>query len=239
MQGVFNLSLHIFKKLQMNKNFSFILNIVLIIAVAVLYYLHFTTCSTTSETSAVKTDSGAVAKPVVLTPKEIKASKTVYVNLDVLNAKYQFILDLSASAQGEQHALEAKYQSKGQKLQEDYAEFQQKAQGGLLSENQISTQQEEFAKRKEELDQLELQSQNLMDKIQQRNEEANQNLRDYIKEYNKNSHYNYVFAYSNSPLSQVLLADDSLDITNEILDGLNEQYKAKGGKDAKPAGKKK
>jgi outer membrane protein len=142
-----------------------------------------------------------------------------------LNEKYEFIQDLSASAQTEQHALEAKYQAKGQKLQEDYTAFQQKAQQGLLSENQISAEQEAFAKRKEELDQLEMQSQSLMDKIQQRNEEANQNLRAYIKEYNKSSNYNYVFAYSSSPLSQVLLADDSLDITNEILDGLNNQYK--------------
>lgn len=209
----------------MTKNLSFVLNIVLAIAVAVLYYFHFTANSATTEAAATGNDSTLAAKPIVMSPKEIKASKAVYVNLDVLNEKYDYIIDLSASAQSEQRALEAKYQAKGQKLQEDYVAFQQKAQQGLLSENQIATEQDAFAKRKEELDQIELQSQSLMEKIQQRNDEANENLRNYIKEYNKNSNYNYVFAYSNSPASQILLVDDSLDITNEILEGLNNQYK--------------
>lgn len=217
----------------MNKNFSFILNIVLAIAVTILYYLHFSGNGGSASNTEL-TDSAAAAKPVVMTPKEIKASKSVYVNLDILNEKYDFIKDLSASAQAEQRSLEAKYQTKGQKLQEDYAAFEQKAQQGLLSENQINAEQEAFAKRKEELDQLEMQSQALMEKIQQRNDEANDNLRAYIKEYNKNSHYNYVFAFSGSPASQILLVDDSLDITTEILEGLNAQYNA-----SKSAGKKK
>lgn len=217
----------------MNKNLSLVLNIVLVIAVGILYYLHFTQCNNNCQTADTVTDSTTASKPVILAPKDIKASKSVFVNLDELNEKYEFIKDLSASAQAEQRALESKYQAKGQKLQEDYNAFQLKAQQGLLSENQINAEQEAFEKRKSELDQLEMQSQNLMEKIQQRNEEANQNLRDYIKEYNKNSNYNYVFAYSNSPLSQVLLADDSLDITEEILDGLNNQYR-----NSKPAPKK-
>lgn len=216
----------------MNKNISIAFNIILVIAVGVLYYLHFTQCNSNCAAVDGATDSTIASKPVILQPKDIKASKSVYVNLDVLNEKYEFIQDLSASAQAEQRALESKYQSKGQKLQEDYNAFQVKAQQGLLSENQISAEQEAFERRKSELDQLEMQSQNLMEKIQQRNEEANQNLRDYIKEYNKSSNYNYVFAYSNSPLSQVLLADDSLDITEEILDGLNNQYR-----NSKPAKK--
>ncbi|MCW3085155.1 MAG: hypothetical protein JWP12_2521 [Bacteroidetes bacterium] len=211
----------------MNKNFSVILNVILFIAVAVLYYLHFS-CSGNCKTAEKTTlDSAAAAKPIVMSPKEIKASKSVYVNLDILNEKYEFIKDLSASAQAEQRALETKYQAKGQKLQEDYAEFQQKVQQQLLSENQVNTEQEAFAKRKEELDNLELQSQALAEKIQQRNDEANTNLREYIKEYNKKSGYNYVFAYSGSAASQILLVDDSLDITTEILEGLNNQYKAK------------
>jgi len=216
----------------MNKNFSYIMNIVLAIAVAVLYYFHFTQGSCSADTTG-GTDSTAVSNSMVMSPKEIKEAKTVYVNLDVLNEKYQFILDLSASAQSEQRTLEAQYQSKGQKLQEDYATFQQKAQQGLLSENQINTENEGFARRKEELDQLEMKSQALMEKIQQRNDEANENLRNYIKEYNKKTSYNYVLAFSKSPASQILLVNDSLDITNEILEGLNSQYSASKATDKK------
>lgn len=213
----------------MNKNFSVILNVVLAIAVAVLYYLHFSSPSAaTAEVDG--TDSTTAAKPIILDPKDIKASKIVYVNLDILNEKYEYLQDVSASAKAEQRSLESQYQSKAQKLQDDYVAYQTKAQQGLLSENQAKAEEEALMKRKEELDQLELKNQALMEKIQAKTDEMNENMKAYIKDYNKNTNYNYVFGYSNSPLSQLLMVDDSLDITQEILDGLNAQYREKKGK---------
>ena len=210
---------------KMNKNFSVILNVVLSIAVAILYYLHFTSNNTSTETVSAN-DSITASKPIILAPKDIKGSKMVYVNLDVLNEKYEYIKDVNASAKSELAVLESQYQKKGQKLQEDYMAFQQKAQGGLLSENQIATENEGFAKRKEELDMLEQKNQDMMDKMQQRSDEMNVSIKEYLKEYNKNTNYNYVMAFSNGPLSPILIANDSLDITTEILDGLNAQYRA-------------
>lgn len=212
----------------MNNKISISLNLILTAAVIFLYYLHFSSTGTSKETTL--SDSTKTEKPIVLAPKEIKASKIVYVNLDVLSDNYLFLKDVSASAQAEQNSLENQYQTKGEKLQMDYAEFQEKASKGLLSENQINAEQEKFAARKDELDQLQLKSQALGEKIQQRTQEAHKNVTDYIKEYNKSGHYNYVLAYSDGPLSPVLLANDSLDITNEILEGINAQYKAKKGK---------
>jgi len=213
----------------MNKNFSVILNVVLAIAVAVLYYLHFSSPSTATA-DAEGTDSTSTSKPIVLDPKDIKASKIVYVNLDVLNEKYEYIQEVSASAKAEQRSLESQYQTKAQKLQDDYVAYQTKAQQGLLSENQAKGEEEALMKRKEELDQLELKNQALMEKIQSKTDEMNENMKAYIKDYNKNTNYDYVFGYSNSPLSQLLMVDDSLDITQEILDGLNAQYREKKGK---------
>lgn len=211
----------------MNKNFSLILNVILSIAVGVLYYLHFSSSCSSSANLEVATDSTAIAKPIVLSPSEIKASKIVYVNLDVLSDGYEFLKDVSASAQSEQNSLQSQYQTKGEKLQQDYADFQEKANKGMMSDNQISGEQEKFAARKEELDQLQLKSEALGEKIQARTEEARKNLTDYIKEYNKTGNYNYVLAYSAGPLSPVLLVNDSLDITKDILEGINAQYRAK------------
>ena len=210
----------------MNKNISLFLNVILVVAVGILYYLHFSSGSTVTETSTA-TDSTIVEKPIVMAPSEIKASKIVFVNLDVLSEGYDFLKDVSASAQAEQNNLQNLYQTKGEKLQQDYMEFQEKANKGLLSENQIATEQEKFAVRKDELDQLQLKSEALGEKIQARTEEARKNLTDYIKEYNKSGNYNYVLAYSEGPLSPVLLANESLDITKDILEGINAQYIAK------------
>lgn len=212
----------------MNQTFSGVLNIILVIAVAILYFLHFSNPS--SAELAVASDSTAVEKPIVKAPTDIKASKIVFVNLDVLSEGYEFLKDVSASAEAEQNSLQTQYQTKGQKLQTDYMAFEQEASAGRLSDNQIQAEQEKFAKRKGELDQLQMKSEALGEKIQARTEEARKNLTDYISEYNKSGNYQYVLTYSEGPLSPVLLADPSLDITSDILDGINAQYRAKKGK---------
>ena len=208
-------------------NFSKILNVILIAAVAFLYYLHFSSPNRTVDLTTKTTDSLQLAKPMVQMPKEIKASKIVYLNSDILNEKYDYVKDLTSAAQVKQGKLESAYQAKGQKLQKDYAEFQQKASQGLLSENQSNAAQEDLTKRKEELDQMEAQLQTLVEEIQKSNEEVRKTVVEYVKEYNETSKYNYILTYTSGPGGIVLLANDSLDITNEIVDGLNAQYKAK------------
>jgi outer membrane protein len=212
----------------MNKNVSIALNVILILAVGLLYYFHFTSCNETCTEGATDgTDSSSVIKPAVSAPKDIKESKIVYVNIDILNEQYEFLKDISSAAKSEHSSLQNQFQSKGEKLQKDYEEFQQSAQGGLLSENQINQKQEEFAKRKDDLDQLQLRADDLMAKIQDESIQAMENVKNYIEEYNKKSNYDYVVAYSDNPgATQLLLANPAYDITNEILEGLNAQYKA-------------
>jgi outer membrane protein len=207
----------------MNKLF----NIVIAVAIAILYILHFTGNHTASPAEIKTKDSIAASKPIVQLPKSIKPSKIVYINSDVLNEKYDYVKDLTSEAQKKQSKLENEYQTKGQKLQEDVAEYQQKASQGLLSENQRATTEEGLAKRKEELDQMQNSLQILMDDIQKKNDEVRKTVIDYVKEYNKTSQYNYVLTYTEGPGGIVLLANDSLDITSEIIDGLNAQYRAK------------
>jgi outer membrane protein len=214
----------------MNKNTSIIINVLLIVAVGILYYLHFSSSKKSNDTSETKTDSTIVSKPIVMSPKEIKASKIVYINSDVLNEKYEFVKDLVNSAQAKQQRLDAVYQKKGSALEQKYTEFQQKASQGLLSENQTKAAQEELAKGKGELDQMELQLQQLQEEFQKSNDEVRKTVVDYVNEYNKTGMYNYILTYTSGPGGIVLLANDSLDITNEIVEGLNAQYRVNKGK---------
>lgn len=207
------------------KKAPLIFNILLAVAVIVLYYLHFSSVKSAGELSAA--DSIALAKPVVMSPTEIKASKIVYINSDVLNEKYEFVKDLMVAAQSKQTRLQSTYESKAQKFQQDYTELQEKASQGLLSENEATKAQNDLIKRKEELDKMELQLQGLMEEIQKSNEEVRKNVVDYVTEYNKTGQYNYILTYTDSPGGFLILANDSLDITNDILNGLNAQYRAK------------
>lgn len=212
----------------MRKKIPVIINVLLIIAVAILYYLHFSTCNSACG-SSIEGDSALTSRPNVMSPKEIKASKIVYVNSDVLNEKYDFVRDLTAAAQTKQQRLENAYQTKAQKFQKDYTDLQQKASQGLLSENQGIAAQEDLKKRKDELDKMELQLQSLVEEIQKSNEEVRKTVVDYVKEYNKTANYNFILTHTDGPGGVLILANDSLDITDEILEGLNAEYKAKKG----------
>jgi outer membrane protein len=219
------------KNITMNKNnLSVALNIILAVAVAILYYLHFSRGTTCPDMRLAASDSSVVSKPMVMLPKEIKASKIVYVNTDVINEKYDYVKDLSAVIKANQQAFDNAYKKKAAALQNRYQEIQQKASQGLLSDNQTRDAQEELAKGKQELDQLEGNQQQLMDQMQKDNEKVLNTVMDYIKEYNKSSHYNYILTYSRTAMSPIMDANDSLDITAEIIEGLNAQYKAKKGK---------
>ncbi|MEO6903862.1 MAG: OmpH family outer membrane protein [Bacteroidia bacterium] len=211
----------------MNNRLSLVLNVVLLFAVAVLYYLHFNNNTHSIANKINGNDSTSAAKSIVIMPKEIKASKIVYINTDVLNEKYNYVKELSDVAKAKLQTLEAIYQKKGSEFQKKYATFQQKASQGLLSENEGAVAQKELGKDKAELEQMEAKQQILMEEMQKDNEKVLKTVLDYIKEYNKNSGYNFILAYSNSTMSPVMVANDSLDITNEIVEGLNAQYNAK------------
>lgn len=213
----------------MNKNISLALNIVLAIAVAVLYYLHFTSKAACTADVATN-DSTAAAKPVVQLPKEIKSSKIVYVNMDVLNDKYEYVKEVLAESKRKQGILQEQYRNKAKALQDRYQELQKKAEQGLLSENQQKEAEIELGKGREDLDRMEDKEQERLQGLQIENIKVYKTITDYINEYNKNSRYNYVLAYSPTTINPVLVVNDSLDITAEILEGLNAQYKAKKGK---------
>jgi outer membrane protein len=198
------------------KNYlSIALNVILLIAVGVLYYFHFTGKETGSSPDSKQ----------VLAPKEIKSSEIVFVNLDTLNLKYEYLKDISAAATSEQQSLERQYTSQATKLQQDFITLQQNVEKGLFTEKEAMVEQQLLMKRRDKLDELEYKSQQLMEKIEIQNAQANKNLREYITEYNKQSNYTYVLTYTDN-LPVVLLADPNLDITTEILNGLNQQYRA-------------
>lgn len=211
-------------------------NGILLIAVAILYYLHFS-----ADKVSVDEVAGADTVEDVLTDSTgapiVKKEGTVYINGDILNAEYQFVKDISAAAQASQQRLENSYKRKAQKLQQDVGVFQQKASQGLLSENQAMAQQESLMKRKEELDKMDLKMQSLMQEFQQKNLEVRASVVNYLKEYNKTANYQYVLTYTDGPGGVVVLADSTLDITSEVLVGLNEEYAAKKEAAKAPAAK--
>ena len=201
----------------MNNNTSLIWNVVLSLAVAVLFFLHF---------SSKSSDAGATADGAV-----VAGRRTVYVQVDSLLKNYDFFKDTRKELENKNFQLENELTTKGRSLQNEVAFFQQKAQT-MTPEQARSTEAQLMKKQQDLVAYRDQSAQALGQEEAKKNEELYKNIRSYIDKYNKENGYEYVLGYSLG--GGILFANPSLDVTQKIIDGLNKEYK-NSGKAAAPA----
>ncbi len=193
------------------KNLSIILNIVLLIAVAVLYFLHFSGKSTTTSTAA--SDSVDV---------NIENLKVAYVNSDSMVANFDFYKEKAEELKKERAKSENDLASRAKGIEKQVSDFQQTA--GNMTINQARAIEEDLVKKQQNLLQYrENLTQSLLRKESEINNELYDKISSFMADYGKKNNLEIVLSYSRN--SGVLFANDGLDITQVVIDGLNESYK--------------
>lgn len=201
------------------KNLSLGLNAVLILAVAILYYLHF---SSTSPVEQIVTEPLVEKIAAPLEETEKIASKIGYLNTDSLRANYKFYDELIAKLKGRERKYEKELSSKSAAFEKEVMEFQQKAPTMTQFEGQM--RQKELGKKEKDLYALQekfaIKFQNEQTKL---DEEFQNKVNSFIKNYNAEAGYNLIIGASKMG-NVVLDYNEGLNITTEIVSGLNEQY---------------
>jgi outer membrane protein len=196
------------------KNISLILNGVLIVAVAFLYYLHF------SGSRQVASGSSNVPITENSTPSTLKIA---YVNLDSLLMNYAFYKETKELLVAKQKQHEGNLMSRGKELEKKAAGFQEKVDKMLVTRRQAEEMQSQLMQEQQELlqvkDKLSMQ---LMDDEQVMNRQVYDSITSFIRDYNKT--HNYTLVLSNTAASTILYGDKSYDITKVVINGLNERY---------------
>jgi outer membrane protein len=208
----------------MNKNFSLILNIVLAIAVAVLYYLHFADKMSTTASTSTNSDT-TLAKLPEVTPGILKKSKTVFVNIDSLLANYSYYKKTNAELEARRIRIQKQLETQQIALEQQYRDAQEKdAKGLFLSEDdarntqiKLSTLQQNLLTYKEKEERA------FANDEQKFNKKLYDYIHNYIKRYCAKANYEYVLGYNGG--YNILYASDSLDITSDVLSGLNKEAK--------------
>jgi outer membrane protein len=204
------------------KNLSLIINGVLAIAVAILFYQVNILKNGATETSS-NTTQKADEKPVIISNTTLADSKIAYVNTDSINEHYQYIADFTKVIRSKKATLEAQMQSMTAKFQQEYEAFQQSAQAGVAPQSELQKQQASLERQQQELANKELQMQNLGVELEEKNMELNKSVKDYLQKIN-NGRFDYILSYSDL-VPTILLTNPKLDITNEVLTGINAEYK--------------
>ena len=195
------------------KNTSLILSIVSLVAVVVFGILLLTKgVSSKSEASVAGEAVEAAAKGDI-----------VYIDLDRILMEYDMANDLRSVVQTKIENIQAEINRRGQKLQNEVNAFQEKLDKGLMTRSVAEVQSQKL--QQEELDFNNYAAQ----KDQEINEEQlvmmNQlgdAIQTFLNKYNEEKQYAMIL--TNSGGAPVIVADEALNITDDVLAGLNEEY---------------
>lgn len=207
------------------KNTSVILNVVLIIAVAILFVLHFTSnCKpNTTVGQATTTDSIMVNKDIA------------YVQIDSLVSSYDMYHDLKSEYENEAKKKETEFVSKTRSFQRELEDYQEKATKGLITRSQAEQMEQGLQRRQQD---LEVTGQKMRQELAEKEGVMMRQIYDAIMKYvtTFNETRNYSLILSTSGNATVLYGHPSMNITGELIIGLNEEYiKNRSGASSTPA----
>ena len=192
----------------------------LILATAALLTLGMTGCNNSDSKQNPEAAAPVIAEGGL---------KIAYVDTDTIMAKYQYAIDLNEELLAYKDQQEKYYQQQVTAFQTDYNNYLQT--GASLTLTQQQTKEAELKQRMEKMSTLE---QELMAKVAERQLSENTKLLNaifaFIREYNAaNQQFDVILrkSFNDTP---VLYANPAMDITEEILAGLNEEYKSVKGK---------
>lgn len=193
------------------------LNVVLLVGLVALYILHFT---------------GIGAKPAgkvnpAATPPMVSENgqlKVAFVDSDTLLAKYEYATALQQELVNYKETLEKNYKQQVDKFQSDYEQYLKTGENMTLSQQQSA--EAELKQRAEKIATLE---QELTAKVMQKQMDSNIEMLNrifaFVREYNTaNQQFDIILrkTFNDSP---TLYMNPGMDITNEIVEGLNKEYK--------------
>ena len=156
----------------------------------------------------------------------IAAGSIVYFNLDRVLEEYDMANDLRSVVETKAQSITEEVNRRGSKLEKDIQSFQDKINKGLLVSSVAQAQQEK-------LQQDQLNFQNYANQKQQEIAEEQQvmmnqiadAIKTFIDKYNEEKGYAMIIASQGGILpAPVVTGDAGLDITDDILAGLNAEY---------------
>lgn len=192
------------------KNLSLILNIVLLVAVGVLYYLHFSG-------PKAATSTGSTANDAVLSDLKI-----AYINADTVLKYYEYLKVNKQQLEAKSQKLGADFRNRAQGLQNEFNAYQRSVNSMTIG--QVKATEENLAKKQQN---LQLYQQTLEQQLMQEEANLQKQLYDritaFLKTYSAEKGLQVVLKFD--PTSDMLYGGNALDISQDVINGLNDSYK--------------
>jgi|ERR1700744_4127972 len=165
----------------------------------------------------------AQTSPAVNQPAKTDAPAVVYVNSDTLVSNYEYFKAVKVKLQNLSQQAQTELAAKGAAFQKEVAAYQKSASS--LTPMQKAATEKKLAKKQQDLQVLgESTQKQLQDESADENAKLYDRIANYLKSYTQQKGYKIVLTYSKSNPT-MLYGDASLDVTKEVLAGLNDEYK--------------
>ena len=143
----------------------------------------------------------------------------VYIQLDSLVNQYDMYNDLKSELESKVQAVQEDLTKKGRSFESAVKDFEAKIAKGLLTRSQAEEQQKRLLEREQNLQSLSQQKQmELAEEEAVMMRRVMDAIQTYITKYNQDKNYALILSVP------VLAGDPSLNITQDILKGMNEEY---------------
>ena len=176
--------------------------------------------------SACNNASNTAATPAAQADTTAAAGSIVFFNIDKVVESYDMANDLRSVVETKVSGIQAEIDRRGNKLQKDANDFQNKMDKGLLTTSVANAQYQKLQEQQNEYQQYVVRKQQEMQEEQQvmLNQIMNA-ISEYVQAYNAEKQFALILTTSGDILpAPVVAGSEKLDITQEILDGLNAEY---------------
>ncbi len=195
------------------KNGMLVLNAVLLVAVGVLFYLHFSAPKNAQKAPLVKQVS----------PSNTNNFKIAYFEMDSLEASFAMVKVVKQELSKREDAVNSELTRLEKGYQNKIAQYQQ--QGPTMNQVQseaaqrdVMQMQQTIQSRKQALDQ------EYQDFYMRKMKDVKSKIETFLTDYNNTKGYSYIFAYEPGLF---YYRDTAYNITNDVIKGLNAAYTKK------------
>lgn len=158
------------------------------------------------------------------------AGDIVYVRIDTLIMQYDMYSDLRSSFEAKATSVQDDLNKQGRKLESDIKAFENQINKGLLTRSAAEQQQNSLQQRQQEIQNLAAQKQyELQEEEIVLNNQIMDAIKTFLEEYNEVHQFAAILTTSEAT-NTVIIGNPALDITQEVVEGLNAEYVKKRNK---------
>ena len=152
------------------------------------------------------------------------AGDIVFLRLDTLMMQYDMYSDLQSAFEAKAQTVDSDLNKKARKLESDIKNFENSINKGLLTRSAAEQQQNSLQQRQANLQNEAAQKQQeLAEESQVLLNQVMFAIQQYLEEYNKEHNFAAILT-TTAATNVVMVGAPALDITQEIVDGLNAEY---------------